>query len=133
MCQERDALGPFGSGGLSMRSGRPGRPCRRLTDRPSLAHEPRAGGKVREGGGLAMRGGLDLGEKDRAGASASEALVGEELGGMVRSVGSGIPCRPHQPFAVKGLPSPSFGVPSEMRAQPGSQGHYRQCEGPGSS
>lgn len=62
MCQERDALGPFGSGGLSMRSGRPGRPCRRLTDRPSLAHEPRAGGKVREEGVLAMRGGLDLGE-----------------------------------------------------------------------
>lgn len=31
-------------------------------DRPSLAHEPRAGGKVREEGVLAMRGGLDLGE-----------------------------------------------------------------------
>lgn len=123
MCQERDALGPFGSGGLSMRSGRPGRPCRRLTDRPSLAHELRAGGQGegRGGAGHAWRSGprgeeLEAQEKDGAGASASEALVGEELGGMVRSVGSRIPRRPHQPFAVKGLPSPSFGVPSEMRA-----------------
>ena len=54
----------------------------------------------------------------------SEALVGEELGRVVMTVGSRIPPGPYRPLS-KGCPSPSLTVPfCEMGARPGSQSCY---------
>lgn len=54
----------------------------------------------------------------------SEALVGEELGRVVMTVGSRIPPGPYRPLS-EGCPSPSLTVPFyEMGARPGSQGCY---------